>query len=180
MPLTDHVTDEQLNEYLDNETRPEERALIDSHLSACQECAARVTALQTLFAEIESLPELELSRPLAAPFTRPTSLPGAQLPRWLTLTATLQAACALVVLLFAAPFMTNLLPSIEALSLTPILLQLQSQWTAWLDLLSSFHFPSMPQLPALEISSLMLTLTLLGVSLLWLVGNGLLLRQQLK
>lgn len=180
MPLTDHVTDVQLNEYLDNETTSDERARIESHVSACEECAARVTALQTLFAEIESLPELELSTPLAAPFTRPSSLPGSQLPRWLKLTATLQAACALIALIVAAPVVRDLLPSIEAPSLTTIILQIQSQWTAWLDLLSTVQIPALPQLPALEISSLMLTLTLAGVFLLWLVGNGLLLRQQIK
>ena len=180
MHLTDHVTDAQLNEYLDNETTSEERTRIESHLLACEECAARVAALQTLFAEIESLPELELSKPLAAPFTPPSSLPVPQLPRWLTLTATLQAAGALIALLIAGPFVGNLLPSVEMPSLTTIILQLQAQWMVWLDLLSTFQIPALPELPELEISSLMLTLILAGASLLWLVGNGLLLREQSK
>jgi anti-sigma factor RsiW len=112
-----HLTDIQLNEYSDNETSPEERAQIESHLLACEDCAARVTALQTLFAKIESLPELALSRDFASPFTRPSNLTVPQFPRWLTLTATLQAACALTALVVAAPFVTNLLPSIEIPSL---------------------------------------------------------------
>jgi len=58
-----HLTDEQLNEYLDNEIV--DRADIESHLASCGECAARLTALQTLFAELDSLPELELTRDLA-------------------------------------------------------------------------------------------------------------------
>ncbi len=53
-----HLTDEQLNEYLDNEST-DERAQIESHLSSCDECAARLSTLQNLFAELESLPELE-------------------------------------------------------------------------------------------------------------------------
>ena len=177
MHLTDHISDVQLNEYLDYEST--ERAQIEAHLSACDECAARLTALKTLFAEIESLPELELTHSLAARFT-PTPSLQPQLPTWLTLTATLQAALALITLIIAAPFVTNLLPSIELPSLTDIFLQLQSQWTVWLDLLSTFQLPTLPQLPALEISSLMLTLTLAGVSILWLIGNGLLLRNQIK
>ena len=180
MHLTDHVTDEQLNEYLDNETSPQGRAQIESHLSACDECTARLTALQTLFDEIESLPELTPSLDLAARVRPNPSLPIPQLPRWLTLTAILQVAGALVALLMAGPLVANLLPSVEMPSYTTILLQLQAQWTVWLDLLSTFQIPTLPELPALETSSLRLTLTVVGASLLCLVGNGLLLRQQIK
>ena len=175
MHLTDHLTDAQLNEYLDNEST--QRIQIEAHLAECADCAARLTALQTLFAEIESLPEVTLSRDFAAPFRRPVSLP-AQLPRFLTLTTTLQAVLALIAILLAAPFLTKLLPAIELPSLNEALLQLQFQWTAWLDMLSMFQMPALPQLPALEIPSLILTLMLVGVSALWVLGNGLLLRKQ--
>jgi len=177
MHLTDHVTDVQLNEYLDNETA--ERAQIESHLASCDECAARLSVLQSLFAELDSLPELTLSRNIAARFTTNPNLTP-QLPRWLTLTATLQAAVALIALIVAAPFIMTLLPAIETPSFTDIFLQLQSQWIAWLDILSTFKMPTLPQSPPLEISSLVLTLTLAGASVLWLVGNGMLLRKQIK
>ena len=68
-----HLSEEQLNEYLDEAT--DERAQIEAHLSSCDECAARLSALQDLFLEIESLPEVELARALAAPFTPRPSLP---------------------------------------------------------------------------------------------------------
>ena len=170
-----HLTDDQLNEYLDNETT--ERAQIEAHLTECADCAARLTALQTLFAEIESLPEVTLSRDFAAPFSRPVSLP-AQLPRFLTLTLVLQTVIALITILIAAPFLTRLLPAIELPSLNEALLQLQLQWTAWLDMLSIFRVPALPQLPTLDMPSLMLTLVFVGVSALWVLGNGLLLRKQ--
>ena len=134
-----HLTDDQLNEYLDNEST--DRAQIESHLSSCNECAARLTTLRHLFAEIESLPEAELSRSLAAPFLRTRSLP-AQLPTWLPLTVTLQAAIALVALIAAAPFVIQLLPDIETPSLSNVLIQIQTQWTAWLDLLSTLRLSS--------------------------------------
>ena len=38
-----HLTDEQLNEYLDNEIV--DRAQTELHLFACDDCAARLTAL---------------------------------------------------------------------------------------------------------------------------------------
>ena len=177
MHLTDHLTDVQLNEYLDNESS--EGIRIDAHLAECADCAARLTALQALFTEIESLPEVALSRPIAARFTRPVGLPT-PLPRFLTLTATLQAVMALLILTLAAPFLTNLLPDMETPSLTGMILQLQRQWITWSDLFFSFQVPALPQLPALEISSFMLTSALVGISMLWLLGNGLLLRKQMK
>ena len=172
-----HLTEEELNEYLDNEIQDRQR--VELHLSACDECAARLTALQALFTEIESLPELELTQSIAAHFVPGQSLP-AELPRWLTLTVALQAALALIAIIIAAPIVINLLPSIQTPSLTDVFVQVQSQWAGWLDTLSAFQLPSIPEIPVFEFSSLILTLILAGVSMLWLVGNGLLLRDQIK
>ena len=172
-----HLTDEQLNEYLDHETA--ERRVIEAHLDSCDECAARLSALQALFAELDSLPEVELTRNLAAPFTLRPSLP-AQLPKFLTLTAILQAAIALAALIIAIPFLSALLPQIEPPSFTKLFFQIQSQWTVWLDQLSTLTLPTFQpiNLPTFEISSLLLTLA--GVSVIWILGNGLLLRNQMK
>ena len=176
MHLTDHVTDVQLNEYLDEATN--ERAQIESHLSSCDECAARLSTLQNLFAEIESLPELALTKSLAAPFTLRSSLP-AGLPRWLPLTVTLQAVIALIILIVVAPFVIQLVPAIEMPSLSNMFIQLQTQWITWLDMLSQFQMPTLPTI-SFELSSLYLISAVIGVSMLWLVGNGLLLRNQIK
>ncbi|MGH9879564.1 MAG: anti-sigma factor family protein [Nitrososphaerales archaeon] len=173
-----HLTDEQLNEYLDNEST--ERVQLEAHLSSCDDCATRLTALQALFAEIESLPELELTQSIAARFDPSPGLSVPQLPRWLTLTETLQAAIALISIILAAPMVMNLLPAIQMPSLTNVFIQVQSQWAAWLDMLSQFQVPVMPEIPVIELSSLVIAFTLVGVSLLWLVGNGLLLRNQIK
>ena len=172
-----HPTDDQLNEYLDNEST--ERVWIETHLSSCGECAARLFALQSLFAEIESLPELEFTHSIAARFAQRPSLPP-QLPRWLTLTATLQVSIAIIVLFVAAPLVSTVLPAFEAPSVTEALLQFQSQWVSLITPFTTYQLPTLPQLPPLEISSLMLSFTLVGVSLLWLVGNGLLLRKQIR
>ena len=172
-----HLTEEQLNEYLDEATH--EREQIESHLSSCDECAARLSMLQNVFTELDSLPELELTRSLAAPFTLRPSLP-AQLPKFLTLTAFLQAAVALAALIIAIPFVSALLPQIEPPSFTKLFFQIQSQWTVWLDQLSTLALPTFQpiNLPTFEMSSLLFTLA--GVSVLWILGNGLLLRNQMK
>ena len=172
-----HLTEEQLNEYLDEAST--ERVQIEAHLSSCDECAARLSTLQNLFTELDSLPELALTKSLAAPFTLRPSLP-AQLPKFLTLTAILQAAFALTAFVIAVPFIANLLPAIELPSFTKLFFQIQTQWTVWLDQLSTFNLPTfqLVNLPTFEMSSLLLTLA--GVSILWIFGNGLLLRNQMK
>ena len=172
-----HLTDDQLNEYLDEATT--EHVQIEAHLSSCDECAARLSTLQNVFTELDSLPELELTKSLAAPFTLRPSLPT-QLPKILTLTAFLQAAVALAALIIAIPFVSALLPQIEPPSFTKIFFQIQSQWTVWLDQLSTLALPTFQpiNLPTFEMSSLLFTLA--GVSVLWILGNGLLLRNQMK
>ena len=176
-----HLTDEQLNEYLDHEA--EDRAQIELHLSTCGECSERLAALQALFTEIESLPELEFSRDLAVRFIPGASL-SAKLPRSLTLTVALQAALAVAAIVVAAPlvmeFLSPYISNVPAPSFAELWMRLQSQWTAWLDMLSTFQFPTIPEIPVVELSSLFIMLIVTGVSLLWLIGNGLLLRNQMK
>jgi len=176
-----HLTDDQLNEYLDNEIN--DRAQVEAHVSSCVDCAARLTALQALFDEIESLPELALSKSIAAPVTR--TLSGrVSLPRSLRLTVTLQVVAAIVALLFAAPlvqqFISPYLLKIQSLSFADMFLKVQSQWGIWLNMLSQLQVPTVPEIPVVELSSLFVALTVVGVSLLWLIGNGLLLRNQMK
>jgi anti-sigma factor RsiW len=184
MRLTEHISDVQLNEYLDHEST--ERALIESHLSSCDECATRLSALQALFTEIESLPELELTHSFreaslwdAARFTQSSNLIP-QLPRCLTLTAILQAALAVIVLIFVAPFVTAFVPAVEFPSFADTRVQLQIQWSAMFQVFSNYQIPPFPQLPVVEISSLVLGAALASVFILWLVGNGLLLRRQTR
>jgi hypothetical protein len=147
------------------------------------DCAARLNALQSLFDEIESLPDVAFSPEFAVHVT-PSHKLSVPLPRTLTLALALQATLALVATVLAAPFVMPLIsPYLSVLS-TPALAEtfmfLQSEWTAWLDLLSTLQLPPIPQLPLVELSSLFMALIVIGVSLLWLIGNGLLLRNQIK
>jgi len=182
-----HLTNEQLNEYLDNAST--ERAFIEMHLDSCDECAARLSTLQALFADLDSLPEMTLSRDLAARFRpRPSLTP--QLPPWLTLTASLQAAAALVALIVAIPFFSIMLPQVEMPSFTTWFFEIQSLWASWLDTLSNlalspvegfqlpnYQFTNLPTYPV-ELSTLFIALAI--VSIFWIFGNGLLLRNQTR
>ncbi len=176
-----HLNDETLNEYLDGEVT--DHSSIEGHLADCVDCAARLATLQALFTELEALPEMTPSLDLAAPVVRRVR-GSSLLPRWLTLTVGLQAVLALIVLAVAAPFVIELASAsastLQLPSLVETFAQVQGQWAMWLDILSQFEMPVMPQMPIAEISSLYLMLTAAGIFMFWLVGNGLLLRNQIK
>ncbi len=176
-----HLNDEQLNEYLDHESQ--ERAHIEPHLAACEECGTRLAALQALFTDLDSLPDAVLSVDLAPAVLQRVS-GSAVLPKWLTLTVALQAALAVMTALIAAPFIiefaSEAMPVLEMPSITETFFELQTQWMVWLDTLSTFQIPVIPEIPTPQFSSLVILFTLAGTSMFWLVGNGLLLRNQIK
>ncbi|HEY2979882.1 MAG TPA: zf-HC2 domain-containing protein [Anaerolineales bacterium] len=183
-----HLSDEQLNEYLDQALTAEARAAAVAHLAACADCSARLTALQGLFAAIESLPEQALSRDLGGSVVHALrhsfqSQRGEGLPRWIRLTAGLQAALAVIVLVSAAPILQEVIsPILTAYkwpSLAELLLQFQTQWTAWTQSIAAFTPPALPAL-SVDISTLALTSVAISAFLLWVVGNGLLLRRMTK
>ncbi len=175
-----HLSDEQLNKYLDHESN--EPAQIESHLAACDQCATRLARLQALFTELDSLPDATLSVDLMPAVLQRVS-GSAILPKWLTLTVALQAALAVIIILIAAPFMIEFasasLPILQMPSIAEILFSLQAQWMSWLDTLATFQLPVLP-IPTPQFSSVVIGLTLAGASMFWLVGNGLLLRNQIK
>jgi hypothetical protein len=176
-----HLSEEQLNEYLDHESK--EREQIELHLSTCNECTTRLAALQTLFTELDSLPELILSRDLDGAVMRRVGGSSTP-PKWLTLTIALQAALAVIATLVATPFIIEFtaerMPVLQRPSLTEILLQLQTLLGSWQEKFSMIHIPLLPEIPTFQISSLVILSTLAGASMVWLVGNGLLLRNQIK
>jgi hypothetical protein len=185
MHLTDHVTDVQLNEYLDRETSSEGRVQIEAHLALCDECTVRLTALQALFAEIESLTELELSKPLVVPLRPPSSLLAPQLPRWITLALTLQAFAALFAIVFILPLVTQYLgPVVQAVSvptLRDVLVEIQMYFGRWMQVMQSFQPPTIPVeifTPPEGLSPTLLSVSLSGIFFLWLIGNWWLLRKR--
>lgn len=171
-----HLTNDQLNEYLDGQT--DDRARIQTHLDSCDDCAARLATLQTLFAELDSLPDLALTTPLAARVLRDLERTP-RLPRWLTLTSLLQTAAAVVAIIVAAPLVLDYLPTVQAPTWTDTLAQIQIQWLTWIDALAAIQPPALPELPALGISSLTASLVFLAALAMWLFGNRALLRNHL-
>jgi anti-sigma factor RsiW len=60
-----HLTEEQLNLYLDNELSPGERATVEAHLAGCETCRIELVSMQTLFTALDTLQLETLAADLA-------------------------------------------------------------------------------------------------------------------
>lgn len=166
-----HLTDDTLNEYLDNALALSARADVDSHLAVCAACTAALESLRALFVEIESLPEAALQRDLAPAVVArlPVRVAMSRPVRWALAAQALTALALLAALLPFVDFSLLKLPTLSPdwfiLPALPTLSDLLAQFTVTLPSLS---LPINP--PAL-----LLVLLLASAGLLWVVGNGLLL-----
>ncbi len=176
-----HLSDDLLNEYLDEMLSPAPRRAVAGHLAACPECAARLDGLRALFADLAALPEQPLGRDLSGEVVdRLTGSP--RLPRAVHWTLLVQALVLVGGLVAAWPLVAGLLPAVPSAQLpstAELLARLAAQWTAWAQTVTQWTTVSPPswQFPlSLDVSGLLAGLILAGVTLLWLVGNGVLLR----
>jgi len=55
-----HISDVNLQAFLDHELNDAQRSLVSEHVVACPACRARLGEFQSLFANIESMPEVPL------------------------------------------------------------------------------------------------------------------------
>ncbi len=186
-----HLDDILLNEYLDEALERSARTDVEAHLANCPECSTRLLELRTLFSDLESLPDLPLERdltPAVLAVARRKSRPQPLASPALGLIFALQAIVAIVLLGLALPLFTQPLQSITSfqfgeqisLLLANLLATLSVSWSALLtsaqNLVSESTALMQPiqALPFISEASLMICLS--AVFLLWLLGNGLLLR----
>ncbi|PKN91960.1 MAG: hypothetical protein CVU44_16845 [Chloroflexi bacterium HGW-Chloroflexi-6] len=169
-----HLSDETLNEIIDHALAPKQRAGVETHLAACPECATRLDELRTLFAELDSLPDLAPDVDFApaivtrlgqsAPIPRPV--------RWLTLA---QSIGAILAGILAWPLVETIIQPLKLPSLAEILAGATS---SWLQASADLRLPELTfQSPTLglDLTSTSLTIAIVSVSVLWLAANGLLL-----
>lgn len=182
-----HPSDAQINEYVDGQLGVQEVSALESHLGACQPCRDRFAALQALFSDLASLPEVALQRDLSGGVLAAIR-PKAVLSRGLKWGVAVQTATALIILAVITPVFLRAawfqdfslihgqvfelirfrfsqvlaLLSAEALSAVRFL----SQTATRLPQLADFHLPKAAVWPLF-----------LSALLLWLVGNGLVLRR---
>lgn len=183
--MTEHLPDELLNEYLDGFLSASQTDEVETHLATCADCAARADSLRALFTTLDDLPDLPLNKDFSKSVLRAIR-PEVVLPRpwkwavWGQLAlAALLIAVSLPTLLqtewlarliptpdFPAP-LTQLGAFFEQFTETAT--QTVSQWLAGFQTLQS---------PSLPVSLSVLLPILLATGLLWLVGNGLLLKKR--
>lgn len=166
-----HLTDDTLNEYIDNALAPASRAEVDAHLAVCATCSAELDVLRALFAQIESLPEVALQRDLAPAVVGRLPI-RAQMPRPVRWVLVAQGVAALVILAALLPLLDFSALQLPTLSPNWFILPALPTFS---DLLArnSLTLPSL-SLP-IDLPALSLVLLLVSAGLLWLIGNGLLL-----
>jgi anti-sigma factor RsiW len=174
-----HLTDETLNEYLDDALPPAARAEVDAHLRDCADCELRLDELADVFFALDSLPDLELARDLSGDVVRAvTAQSVTSLPRFLKWTAILQAAAALVAVIASLPLLQTMfafdIPAVSLPTALDLLARFDQMALDIREFFARFQFQA-PRL-TLEFSSLYIAAAVFSVTLLWLVGNGLLLR----
>lgn len=191
MSETAHLSQETINEYLDGVLSSGAMAQVDDHLRDCETCRLTLDEIADLFITLDGLPEIHLQRNLApqiveslrsrSPVRSPSTW-GSTRRLGLALAAQAAGAVAMLGLAWpealtwlaqgAAPDLTNPLAtafdegfrSFSMFLVTPDPLGLEG-------LLSSI---SPPSIPWASVSSLISVLA--ASTIVWILGNGLLLR----
>jgi hypothetical protein len=170
-----HLSDMQLNEYLDAALGPAPRRRVEAHLQSCAVCRKRLGALQLVFSGLAGLPEARLAHDLSGPVL--AMLPGGR-PRPLAPVQAAQAGAALGGFVWLAGQATRLLPGLDLSFLMfslprPVLPHLQLT-------LPDIHFslPTVPlnAIPWADFSTFSVALLIASAGALWVVGNAALLR----
>jgi hypothetical protein len=182
----DHLSDNLLNEYLDSFLSAEARWSVENHLMGCDVCTARFEMLNLLFAELDHLPDLRLERDLSQAVLR-TVHPVEILPRrwqwalWGQLgLAVWLFALAIPTLMRSELFLNLQLYHLQASEILNRFSEMFIRPIYWIkeslfQLLNNFQAIHLPELP---FSLVVLMPILLATGLLWLVGNGLLLKNK--
>ncbi|MBI1856051.1 MAG: zf-HC2 domain-containing protein [Chloroflexi bacterium] len=180
----DHLTDSQLNEYLDDMLDETTRRKFDSHLQTCEDCAARLDELRFIFTSLAELPEARLTHDLSANVL--SRLPQKQ-PRILTPFFAAQAGAALGVLFWLSTQVARFIPPVPAFKFSQFQIPtfqleiLHFQFPDPYSLFTFLHHPfSIPtfQPSTFNLSSFNIAFIAISVFLLWLVGNLFLLRNR--
>src|SRR5271157_3752495 len=182
-----HITDFQLNEYLDHALDEALQGQCDSHLSSCAECRARLEELKGLYSNLADLHEVKLSHDLTRSVM--AHLPQKQPRTWTPFFAA-QLGAALGALLFIIVEFTQAvyLPSVSTFqSLIPEIrfvipnFQLSTLHSSFTIInpfsLFSYSLFHLPQLPAFQfpLSNFQTSVIAIFTLLFGLIGNAILL-----
>ena len=180
-----HHDEWSLQEYLDGVLADEDRERLELHLAQCDDCAADFASLKILYSDLERLPDEPLAHDISTRVIRFLALKEDRKPTlYLVITAQLAAA----IIMIAAIWPRISLELVNRYSLVQLLeplrnfADLSTQGILFMrEFLNWIHFQWIATLsmPAIDwpITGLPLALAVGGMTLLWLLGNGLLLRE---
>jgi hypothetical protein len=180
-----HHDEWSLHAYLDDVLADEDRERLELHLAQCDECTAKYASLKYLYSEMERLPDEPLAHDISARVIRSIALKEDRKPT-LYLVITAQLAAAIIMIAAIWPRISLELGSKYSLVqlLEPLrnFADLSTQGILFMrEFLSWIHTQWIATLsmPAIDwpITGFPLALAVGGMTLLWLLGNGLLLRQ---
>jgi len=180
-----HTDEWSLQEYLDDVLADEDSERLELHLAQCDDCAADFASLKVLYSELERLPDEPLAHDISARVIRSLALKEDRKPH-LYLVLMAQLAVAIIVLAAIWPRISLELVNRYSFAqlLEPLrkLAELPAQGILFTrEFLNWIHFQWIATLsmPAIDwpITGLPLALAVGGMTLLWLLGNGLLLRE---
>ncbi len=193
-----HLSENQLNEYLDNMLDNDSRQQAETHLASCVQCRAELTELETLFSTLGELPEIPITHDLTQDVL--TRLPKKmQVPAlWRQPAFVMQSLLTIALVAFSIPAFTSffeehILPWESSFTLPVITLPTLAETTAEFTELLAWQFeftytlpelvietPTMPTISSLPISpepGIMLVLVAVA-TILWGFGNFSLLRNK--
>jgi hypothetical protein len=176
-----HLTEMQLNQYLDDALSPTERAGIEKHLAGCTACKEELASLQHVFTLLGGLTERPLGHDLSGRVL--ARLPNDHRPtfswRWVF---AVEAGIALGMLV---TFIQATLSYVQPESLSENIARAAVVlWSSFSNMTLRFTLPQLDVLPSLtQIPTIDLPLRpenvaviVSSITLLWLIGNASLLR----
>ena len=171
----EHLTEEQLNKYLDNSLDAPELARMQAHLSDCPNCRERLASLQAIFQALAAMPEETPSHELTPSVLK--ALPNSSSGLGWRLAFAMQAGLSLGFLLLFFPFMTariaGILPGFTGrLALPEMKFPNSVDFHISLPILPLPH-PAIPALPFTVTHANFFIWLILGIAavLLFVVGN---------
>ncbi len=183
-----HLADDGLFEYLDQELSPESRQKIETTLAECAECQERLLEIRRLFGEIESLEAIDLERDLvSAVMVRVPGETGFRTLPNLSASLSLQSLVAVLILAASLPALLQQASITELAEMVQdnnrlLLETLQGGLAAVMEIVTQLRVgleAVLSETVALQTGPIELVLILpllISTGLLWLVGNGILLR----
>jgi len=181
-----HPSDDSLNEYLDGFLTDDEITELENHLETCAQCVSRLAELRMVFQNLESLPDYSLDRDLSVEVVSAIQ-PKINLSLGWKWGAFIQFILAFIVILLAVPVLLETWkPNLRGMqhSLFQMFserwIALLAQWSTlstefqlvWSNLGTEWNPPAI-----FETSQVVIWSIFLSAILLFIVGNGLVLRR---